>query len=102
MYKIKNISFFAKFFSSSKNTQPKNFSFFSSRMQTIPIETENQQEPITNELMNKLNITFDKSKIMKEGKAEFYLSSIKTNEKGEKFQSDVFYNPVQVLKTRSY
>ena len=36
-------------------------------------------------------------KIITEGKAKLILSSIKTNEKGEKFESDVFYNPVQVL-----
>ena len=96
MYKIKNISYFAKIFSSPfKKTYPKPFFFFSSKMETMQIE--NQKELINNDLTPKINITFDKSKIMKEGKAEFYLSSIKTNEKGEKFQSDVFYNPVQVF-----
>lgn len=95
MHKFKNISYFAKIFSSSfKKTSPKTFFFFSSKMETMQIE--NQQELPTKDLTPKINITFDKTKIMKEGKAEFYLSSIKTNEKGEKFQSDVFYNPVQV------
>ena len=36
-------------------------------------------------------------KTISEGKAKLILSTIKTNDKGEKFESDVFYNPVQVF-----
>ena len=36
-------------------------------------------------------------KTITEGKAKLILSTVMTNDKGEKFESDVFYNPVQVF-----